>query len=375
MKKIQIALFLSFITSLASACTEDVDCSLNGVCNAQKECTCDPGWIGSACTTLQLAPAEPNSGIIDWPTSSWGGLAVLDPNNSSLFHFFYSRFVSGCGLLCWVNASECVRAEGPSATGPFVDVEVVLGVFCTNPTVRRSPDGTYVLWYIGQNDPGRAHNCSTSSQVCSSNNPPLLPTDGREFVTYMSSPHPAGPWTPRGSAAFTGIGSGWLGWVSNPSVHFFPNGSALLAFRSKVMPGGNNASQRVGEEVIGLATAPHWSGPYTLAVDHPIINSHEDPHVWADKRGNLHLLSHGDQNHWFTTPNSLNSWTLASEPAFTFQFDWVNGTTMTALRRERPQLVFSEDGNMTPIAFTTGVTIKGAPLQMSATLAQRVGPS
>lgn len=185
----------------------------------------------------------------------------------------------------------------------------MLGVFCHNPTVRRAPDGTYVLFHIGQEDPGRALNCSSSAETCASNIPPRLPTDGRGFLTYCSAPHPTGPWTPRGSAAFSGVGEGWLGWVSNPSVHFFDNGSALLAFRAKVMPGGDNASQRVGEEVIGLAAAPHWSGPYTLAVGHPIVMSHEDPHVWADKRGNLHLLSHGSTNHWFTTPDSLGAWT------------------------------------------------------------------
>ncbi len=354
------------------ACTDDSSCSLNGVCVQHASCVCDAGWGGPACATLRLAPAEPGSGVIAWPTSSWGGVAVGDPHNARLFHFFYSRFAGGCGLTCWVNASECVRAEGPSPAGPFVDAAVVLGVFCHNPTIRRAPDGTYVLFHIGQDDPGRAHNCSSSAETCASNVPPPLPTDGRGFLTYASAPHPAGPWTPRGSAAFTGVGAGWLGWVSNPSVHFFANGSALLAFRAKVLPGGDNASQRVGEEVIGLAAAPHWGGPYALAVGHPIAASHEDPHVWADKRGNLHLLSHGATNHWFTTPNALGAWTLASAPAYGFEFAWANGTAATALRRERPQLFFSEDGNVTPLVFTTGVTIQGAPAQMSLTLAQWV---
>jgi len=372
----KVLLLGSLACALAGVCTGDADCSLNGVC-VQQSCVCDPGWGGPGCTALQLAPAEPDSGVIAWPTSTWGGIAVADPNATDLYHFFYSRFVGGCGLACWVNSSECVRAEGPTPTGPFVDKAVVLGVFCHNPTVRLAPDGTYLLWHIGKPDPSRAHACSSSSETCASNYPPSLPTDGRELITYSSAPHPAGPWTPRGSAAFAGTGAGWLGWVSNPSVHFFPNGSALLAFRAKVMPGGGGEGGSplhapVGEEVIGLATAPHWSGPYTLAVAHPIAVEHEDPHVWADRRGNLHLLSHGATNHWFTTPDQLGVWTLASAPAYGFGFEWANGTAATALRRERPQLVFSTDGNMTPLAFTTGVTIKGGPAQMSLTLAQRV---
>ena len=364
---------LALLARPTAACSDDAACSLNGVCTDQ-QCVCDAGWGGPACAALRLAPADPADGVLAWPTSSWGGLAVADPAQPRLYHFFYSRFVGGCGLSCWVNASECVRAEGPTPMGPFTDAAVVLGVFCHNPTIRRAVDGTYVLFHIGQDDPTRAHNCSSSAQTCASNQPPPLPTDGRGFLTYLSAPHPAGPWTPRGSAAFSGAGRGWLGWVSNPSVHFFSNGSALLAFRAKVMPGGaqRSASLPVGEEVIGLATAPHWSGPYTLAVGHPIVASHEDPHVWADRRGNLHLLSHGAANHWFTSPGALGNWTQASAPAYGFGFQWANGSAAQALRRERPQLFFSEDGSMTPLAFTTGVTLAGGPPQMSFTLAQKV---
>ena len=372
MMRLLSALCAALLSSAAASCTEDSDCNLNGVC-VTSSCVCDPGWGGPQCAGLKLAPADPTHGINAWPTSSWGGVSVPDPNEKGLYHLFYSRFLGGCGLQCWVNASTCVRAEGPSPTGPFTTAEVVLGLFCHNPTLRRAPDGTYVLFHIGEVDPVRPHTCSSPSESCSSNYPPLLPTDGRQLLTYSSAPHPAGPWTPRGSAAFTGRGEGWLGWVSNPSPHFFANGSVLLAFRAKVMPGGNNASQPVGEEVIGLASAPAWGGPYTLAATLPIITSHEDPHIWADKRGNLHILSHGTTNHWFTTPDKLGAWTLASSPAYSFAFNWSNGTAATALRRERPQLLFSEDGLMTPIAFFTGVTIKGAPSpQLALTLAQTV---
>ena len=353
----------------SAGCDNDAACSLNGVCSATGVCVCDAGWTGASCAHLDLDPADSRDGIIAWPNSSWGGVAVADPDDPSLFHFFYSRFVNGCGLLCWVNASECVRAVGPSPAGPFTDAAVVFGVFCHNPTIRRAPDGTYVLFHIGKDDPSRAPSCSSAEQTCPSNHPPLLPDDGREMITYASALHPAGPWTPRGSAALVGRGVGWMGWVSNPSVHFFANGSALLAFRSKVMPGGDNASQPVGTEVIGLASARHWAGPYSLLVDSPIVVDHEDPHIWADARGNFHLLSHGAQNHWFTTPDALGTWTLADGPAFDFGFVWANGTNATAVRRERPQLIF--DAGMTPLVFTSGATLLGHG-EMSITLAQRV---
>jgi hypothetical protein len=369
----KVALTAAVLCVVARGCATDFDCSLSGVCNEAGACVCDAGWRGAACSELNLAPADPRDGVIAWPTSSWGGVAVRDPVDDTLFHFFYSRFLGGCGLLCWVNASECVRATGASAAGPFADAAVVSGVFCHNPTIRRAPDGTFVLFHIGQDDPGRVPACGSASYTCASNQPPPLPTDGRAFLTYMSAPHPAGPWTPLGRAAFTGNGSGWLGWVSNPSVHFFANGTALLAFRAKVMPGGGGGSTPVGTEVIGLASAPSWRGPYRLLVGAPIVTAHEDPHVWADARGNLHLMSHGNTNHWFTSPERLGDWTLAVTPAYNFSFAWANGSQALALRRERPQLFFSED-RMTPLVFTTGVTLHGAPPNLALTLAQRVLP-
>ena len=359
-----------------AGCASDADCSLNGVCSAGA-CVCDAGWRGSACSQLNLAPADPADGIDGWPrgSSSWGGVAVADPFDAATFHFFYSRFVGGCGLLCWVNASECVHAVGPSAAGPFTDVDVVFGVFCHNVHVRRTPDGTFVMFFIGQDDPGRALACRSPDEACASNFPAALPTDGRQYLTLASAAHPAGPWLPLGRAAFAGRGSGWLGWVSNPSVHFFPNGSALLAFRSKVMPGGAGGAPPVGTEVIGLARAPHWSGPYALLLDAPIVVAHEDPHIWADSRGNLHLLSHGATNHWFAAAGAPDVWTLATTPAYGFNFSYSNGSLATANRRERPQLFFSDDGRMTPLVFTTGVTIRGAAHpSASLTLAQRVLP-
>ena len=102
------------ISASTVACSSDASCSLNGICHAGL-CECDAGWTGVDCGRLHLAPVDPADGINAWArnTSSWGGLAVVDPDDVNLYHFYYSRFVNGCGLLCWVNASECVHATGP----------------------------------------------------------------------------------------------------------------------------------------------------------------------------------------------------------------------------------------------------------------------
>jgi hypothetical protein len=71
----------------------------------------------------------------------------------------------------------------------------------------------------------------------------------------------------------------------------------------------------------------------------PLGQGQEDPFIWADARGNFHMLSHGSTNAWFTTPDSLGSWTTASGPAYPpYSLTWVNGTEATLHRRERPQV-------------------------------------
>lgn len=80
---------------------------------------------------------------------------------------------------------------------------------------------------------------------------------------------------------------------TNPSPFFFPNGTVVMAFNAGFCNGHL--------ETIGLATAPHWSGPWTLLSNDTILKNTdgsphrcEDPSVWYDERG-WHLLVHNQQ--------------------------------------------------------------------------------
>ena len=50
--------------------------------------------------------------------------------------------------------SHVVHAVSASALGPFMKLpaprDVVLPTFAHNPTIRRHPDGTYLLFFIGR---------------------------------------------------------------------------------------------------------------------------------------------------------------------------------------------------------------------------------
>ena len=68
----------------AGGCASDVDCQLNGVCEANR-CKCDPAWSAAAdCSALSLAPVESVTPAYPPPalfntTTSWGGSVLRDP--------------------------------------------------------------------------------------------------------------------------------------------------------------------------------------------------------------------------------------------------------------------------------------------------------
>jgi hypothetical protein len=124
-----------------------------------------------------------------------------------------------------------------------------------------------------------------------------------------------------------------------------------------------------GNELISLANAPNYAGPYTRLNDQrPIFKNHaEDPFFWKDKRGNYHILVHSLEKdggfgsgpkvgrHAYSRdiggPWLFNTKTLA----FSTEVEFDDGSSINFYRRERPQLLFSDDGEMTPLVLTTGV--------------------
>ena len=56
---------LSLVIGAIEACQTDNDCSLNGLCNSQQVCDCDPSWSGDECEILNFEPvAFPQGSLI-----------------------------------------------------------------------------------------------------------------------------------------------------------------------------------------------------------------------------------------------------------------------------------------------------------------------
>lgn len=162
----------AIVATNAQACATDDDCSLNGLCtdststNTSLACQCDPGWFGTDCGRLDLAPATRYTGFNNTNytspdhynnrgNSSWGGQIMQDQDDPKLFHLLYDQFAHGCGLSGWRPTSFIARAESTSGPqGPYVWRQNVTGSFRHNAYVYWSPaDDKYLLWSIGVDVP------------------------------------------------------------------------------------------------------------------------------------------------------------------------------------------------------------------------------
>lgn len=127
-----------------------------------------------------------------------------------------------------------------------------------------------------------------------------------------------------------------------------------------------------GPEMLNLALAHNYTGPYTRLHSDPLFtNGNEDPFLWRDRRGHYHMLMHsleaggafgdGPRVGRHAYARRLDgAWVFGNRTlAFNTSVEWSDGGVTDYYRRERPQLVFSEDGLMTPLYLTNGVQEKG----------------
>jgi len=132
-------LFYCLSVACVSGCSSNLECSLNGVCNAGF-CDCNAGWRGATCGELSLYPIPRGSGYNKTgstpSTSSWGGKIVRDPTDPSLHHLFLAEFTGNCGLDYWSPMSRIIRAESRAGfLGPYEFAAEVESTFSHNPQV------------------------------------------------------------------------------------------------------------------------------------------------------------------------------------------------------------------------------------------------
>jgi hypothetical protein len=343
------------------------------------------------------------------------------------FHLVASRFVGRCGLTSWKSNSEVVKATSSSPLGPFASAradgadDVVRFTFAHNPAVFAAPPDAatgepagLVLFQIGCGGGNGTHppradcvNGSTPGVVpqppTAATTPPVAAAPagaapaagGGAGANDCNTPHWSGVAGPAPSTAAwpaptsllisqrPGVNASAV-WHSggaapfaftNPSLTVAPppaGGGVLLAYSIGMAPGyaplpspgGNNTRKH-----IGVAAAASWRGPffdltpYAPVFRAPAFASSEDPHIFLDPAGSLHLLAHTSYAnpgaagwrhvaaHAFSRDGA--AWEVASVPPYTRDILWETGATTTVFARERPQIYLDAAG--WPAALVNGV--------------------
>lgn len=246
--------------------------------------------------------------------------------------------VNNCTLAQWGSNSRCAHAVSSSPEGPYLKVDVAVGVWCHNPQMTYVKGGGYggqdlwALWHIGAGNGGSPKNCNASG----------FPVDAHGDVGSLigetapgSSVHvsnsPYGPWTPILTP---------LPGCNNPSQMQHPNGTWFLVCDST-----------------SLYSGPNVTGPFT-SLDYISItrgNSpgiFEDSFLFFDPRGNWHIFFHTYTMSCDTPlcdPTAISGHSFSEDGLTWFSsyeqpyFNTVNitdGSVVQMSTRERPKLLF-----------------------------------
>jgi hypothetical protein len=359
------------------ACATDWDCSLGGECSASGACVCDTWWTGPTCAQVNLQPADPAAcGLVAPGYLSWGGHPLRD--NAGTYHLLASFLCNHATLSEWTTKSSIAHATSPYPTGPFaipegLDAQMALPPWSHGAyVVQDPPSGEYLLWHLGNATVARDtwYPCYNSSDAAGGGAAPaaaaagaLQTEPGGRQVFVERSRSLAGPWTAYNNNTGAPVHfppDSWTQLIDNPAPFIFENGTTLLYFKGKPCPAGWGA---LAPMCIGVARADTWQGPYTVLFSQPITHPEgEDPAVFKDPRGNMHMLT--NVNTWHnrcaaSIPCGGHAWSRdgltwsnQSIGAFGPVVRWRNGTYFVGAYAERPQVLQAQDG--TPLAFFTG---------------------
>ena len=302
-------------------CASELDCSLGGTCGSNgtaQVCTCDAWWTGPACDLLNLQPAESltGQGLQAPDYHSWGGHPLQADDGS--YHLFASFMCNHATLGSWTSKSSVAHAtsdrpEGPFTLAPGLDAQLVVPPWSHGAyLVRDPPTQQYLLWHLGDGTINPAtwrpcYNSSESGTAAGAAAAAAAALDGAaSALQHTSAPPPTGqrqafvqtassllgPWTAwnNNTGVFVTFPAvSWTRSIDNPAPYIFENGTTLLFFRSETCPQGWG---NLAPACIGVARADTWQGPYTSLFSQPITHPEgEDPAVFMDPRGNLHMLT------------------------------------------------------------------------------------
>ena len=361
----------AFSGRLFYGCDSEEDCALNGKCNKQtKQCLCNSGWTGLACTRLDERPTKSQNGFQFSSEgvnhSSWGG-AILKSDET--FHMYSSLMTHKCGLDSWATNSKIIHATSDNILGPYKydGSSELFPVFSHEPDVKviNKNNGEVGIFFTMRNpDKFPLCDCTNGTTPKSCN---LYPAHPDKDPTYVSTAtNHSGPWsTPIAIMKDTFSDS-------NLTPLLNEDGSLIGLWRSFY----NHSYSR-----IHLVTASDYKDPstykYNVSWSGDLFNlggPTEDPFLFKDSDGYYHAIFHNMYGcmpcggHAFSKDGF--SWTYTGGDSYGWSY-LVGDTKYDVVRRERPHLVFNDQ--QVPIALSTGVIPGGDTQDYSFTLVVPLG--
>ena len=353
-------------------CATELDCSLNGACDAASgACACDKGWAGATCDTLHLDPtAHVAYGYTNTSSvSSWGGGPPVHDAATGKYHLFVSEIAAHCGMSTWARMSQSVHAVATAVEGPYAraadDNPIIPTVSHNTIYAYSAPDKTHLIYTIFE---GTSPQSCNPYLACTSGTTPggegLHPPAGWPAANCTGGPGARGvlhysksldgPWTSAGPITYKYSNPGGVprppnAGTSNPAPYVFPNGTVLLLGRGK--DSIRNSSGTFKQHNIFLYRAPSWNATYEWVPSDGVggaLNvgagndgpSTEDPVLYRGRRG-FHIIfhSHPDLTHAWSEDGLRWRWskTVSGPP---------NHMDVGGGDNERPRVVLDSNGDL-----------------------------
>lgn len=285
--------------------------------------------------------------------------------DDGLFHLFASRWPNTIPFHPgWMVASEVVHATSNDILGPYEFRDVALpargaeywdGRSTHNPKILKHKEN-YIIVYMGSTHPFQDVQPGEPFLL---DDPRCIVGRSNKRVGIAISKNLNGPWQRfDGPILPTKPNTFYSFLTSNPSLIIHEDESAYLMFKSRKYEGHVHSPM-----FIGVAKAPHFTGPYTVIGNKPIFGPGyfgevEDPYVWKDSSG-FHMIAKdmydklaGEHHAGFlaNSPDGVK-WELDPQPkAYSRTITWDDGEKQTLGQMERP-FAYVENGKVTHLFF------------------------
>eukprot|EP00040_Diaphanoeca_grandis_P031060 m.185024 g.185024 ORF g.185024 m.185024 type:complete len:459 (-) comp32214_c9_seq1:62-1438(-) len=316
---------LNAIILTTASCSNDMDCSLNGVCT-DGVCKCDTPWFGESCGGLEFMATPPGGAYgfgKPFEVTSWGGNSI---EYDGMWHLFVTEMGGKtCGLQAWGSQSTVTHAISPNVTGPYTKVRTAIPHEAHNPQVIVI-NGSWYIFHIG------SANSKAPTKDCHNNVSQFTrPSSSRkQSGTIHKAASPNGDFVPIDAVGYPSC--------NNPSPFQHANGTLFVACKW------------------GFFSAPKPEGPWTRAatLQPPNVANRtwEDPFLFINERG-FHILSHT----WSALPYPSNAisghafsldgvtWVWSAEEPYNNVVSKTDGTVHQYATLERPKFVFADPSN------------------------------